>query len=247
MNRHEPVTIPLTITDLPWVLTLTKSRRAQLASRAPRFWKPSEDADERHSEWLRHLIESDETLSIRTPTGFLFGQTRSGAQTLVDDMAMESPEAWMTDGVDLLRAAESLGRPLRFVCPVFESERARAAEALGLALDETWWHLDLPASSGAPSLDTEDVSCNGAVGRLVLAPPVYDPGGRVLLVTRADDEAALALVEQKAARAGATVSVVSQLPTDDRLIDLLQQRGYTRTTDFYATVMPTADRSLPNV
>jgi hypothetical protein len=215
-NRYmsrQPVTSPLTIIDLPWVLKLAKSRRALLAPRAPRFWRPSQDADERHSEWLRHLIESVETLSIRTETGFLFGENLSGVQTIVDDMAMESPDAWMTDGVELLRAAEALGRPLRFVCPLFERERAQAAKALGLDLVETWWHLDLPAS-GAPSLGSEDVSCDGGVGRLVVAPPIYDPGGPVLMVTRADHERALALVEEKAARAGATVSVVSQLPTD---------------------------------
>ncbi len=99
---------------------------------------------------------------------------------------------------------------------------------------ETWWHLDLQEEARQPeSALTVDVSGDGATGRLVDAPPVYDPGGPVLLVTHTEDQSALARIEQRAVRAGARVSVVSQAAADEPLGVMLEARGYTRTTEFY--------------
>jgi hypothetical protein len=118
---------------------------------------------------------------------------------------------------------------------VFEAGRAGAAQTMGFVVDETWWHRDL-SDLVEPSVGFGDMSVGGAVGLLVPAPPVYDPGGPVLHVARVDDEASLARVEARGARCGATVSVVSQSPRDDRLAHILQTHGYTRTTDFYASI-----------
>ena len=62
-----------------------------------------------------------------------------------------------------------------------ELERTAAAVALGLPVAESWWHRDLEVVDG-PAV-WHDLT--GA--RLVAAPPVYDPGGPVLLVTEVDD------------------------------------------------------------
>jgi len=72
----------------------------------------------------------------------------------------------------------------------------------------------------------------GALGRLVRAPPVYDPGGPVLLVASVDSPAALARIEEAATARGATVSVVSQRPDDGDLAALLRVAGHVRTTYF---------------
>jgi hypothetical protein len=69
------------------------------------------------------------------------------------------------------------------------------------------------------------------LGKLVPAPPVYAPGGPVLLVTRLPAALALAAIERAAAARGATVSVVAVRAGERG--DLLEEAGYRRTTDYY--------------
>ena len=223
---------PMTSADLAWVVELASARRAVIESFAPRFWKPAEDSDRTHAAFLGSRIAEPDVLSIRTEHGFLLGMPRPDA-LVVDDMAMERDVFWPLDGEELLRAAGQVGR-LRFVCPVRELLRASAATAVGLLVAESWWHRDLTQfSSDLPDVVELGVRVDGAVGRLVPAPPVYAPGGPVLLVTSLTDPNALSVIEDEAARRGAPVSVVSQEPGDGQLADLLKAAGYKRTTDFY--------------
>lgn len=199
---------------------------------APRFWKPAEDACGTHAAFLGSLIAEPGVLSICTDHGFLFGVPRSGA-LVVDDMATEGDGFWPLDGEDLLRSAQQVGR-LRLVCPVPEKLKASAAIAAGLTVAESWWHRDLTrVSPTAHASDELDIQVGGAVGRLVPAPPVYAPGGPVLLVTKLSDSDALSVIEDEAARRGAPVSVVSQQPDDYQLAELLNFAGYKRTADYY--------------
>jgi hypothetical protein len=152
---------------------------------------------------------------------------------VVDDMALERDVYWPLDGEKLLRVAGLVG-PLRFVCPVPELLRASAATAVGLSVAELWWHRDLmQVSSDLPQEVELEVRVDGAIGCLVAAPPVYAPGGPVLLVRSLTDPAALRVIEEEAARRGAPVSVVSQRPHDQELAALLRSAGYKRTTEFY--------------
>jgi hypothetical protein len=66
----------------------------------------------------------------------------------------------------------------------------------------------------------------------VPAPPVYNPGGPVLLVTEVESAGSLRRIETEAARRGAPVSVVTQEPNDVGLANLLAEAGYTLTTVF---------------
>jgi hypothetical protein len=223
---------PMTSADLAWVVELASARRAVIESFAPRFWKAAEDSDRTHAAFLGSLIAEPDVLSIRTEHGFLFGMPSPDA-LVVDDMAMERDVFWPLDGEELLRTAGQVGR-LRFVCPVPELLRASASTAVGLLVAESWWHRDLTqVSSDLPDVVELGVRVDGAVGRLVPAPPVYAPGGPVLLVTSLTDPNALSVIEDEAARRGAPVSVVSQRPDDDQLADLLKSASYKRTTDFY--------------
>lgn len=225
---------PLTQADLDWAVDLTRQRRERLEVHAPRFWRAAADATERHRAFLSHLIDDDATLSVRTEHGYLVAMD-PGPYLLVDDMAVEPAEHWAREGVALLRHAADLGR-LRFVVPGCESERLDAALDLGLEPAEIWWHRDLEPFTGLNVVsEDKSVTVDGAEGRLVPAPPVYDPGGPILLVTSVETPEALARVEQSAARRGAMVSVVPQLPSDVALSRLLNAAGYTLTTFFFLT------------
>lgn len=231
---------PLTVEDLPWVVDLADRRRARLVPEAPRFWRPSADAHERHQQFLGRLIESPDVLSVRTLGGFLFGLRRDDL-LVVDDMALEQDADWSVEGRALLGRAQADGGRVRFVCPVFESARASTGRSCGLEVAETWWHRDLPVPRLAltqPHSDDPHIFVEGAEGRLIPAPPVYDPGGPVLLVTTAENLSALRRIEESAIRRGATVSVVTQAPGDVGLVDVLGAAGYRRTTDFFESPGP---------
>lgn len=222
----------LTKSDLTWVVDLASARRERIVPFAPRFWKPAPNARELHSAFLSSLIDSPDVISIRTDQGFLFGMPRND-RVFVDDMALEDDSDWPTDGQALLRRAGETGR-LRFVCPVPERARTSTASAVGLANVESWWHRDLePAADRVPEVDDPVLIVDEAKGRLLPVPPVYAPGGLVLLVTQVTSPDSLMRIEHEAARRGACVSVVTHQPGDEQLAELLTTAGYKRTTDYY--------------
>lgn len=222
---------PLMQDDLEWVLDLSGARRERIVDFAPRFWRPAPQARHVHGAHLSRQIANPEVISVRTDHGFLLGPKR-GERLDIDDMALDDDSRWSGDGYRLLRAAAAADG-LRFVCPVPEPERTRAAVELGMSIGETWWHRDLdPAGEPAP-FDEPSLAVDGGVGRLVDAPPVYAPGGPVVLTGDVAHAAALGAIEQLAAVHGATVSVVSQQPDDARRVEILESAGYKRTTDFF--------------
>lgn len=224
----------LTPADLDWVVAITRSRREKLAPHAPRFWNPAKDAEEHHRAFLGNLIGDRDVLSIRSASGYLIAVDR-GDVWLVDDMVMISDTAWRSAGTALLRYAQTECGRLRFVVPAFERARLDAAYDVGLEPAECWWHRDLdpPGPPDEHPAEEGDVVVNGARGRLVPAPPVYDPGGPVLLVTEVRSVGALRRVEQLAVRRGAGVSVVSQAANDTGRGQLLADAGYALTTLFF--------------
>lgn len=229
---------PLVADDVDWVLDLTRARREALAPHAPRFWNPAPDAAARHRAFLAHLVEDPATLTLRTDHGFAIAMPGE-RRRLVDDMVV-APEAWSTEGEALLRAVLDDGRPVRLVAPAHEPERRAAAELLGMALVEVWWHRDLPVAQVRGESERIQLTTDGAAGRLVPAPPVYDPGGPVLLVTDVATAPALAAIEAEAAGRGATVSVVTQAPEDLVREALLVGAGHRVTTYFFEGAVDTA-------
>lgn len=223
---------PLAADDLDWVVELTRERRERLAPHAPRFWRPAADATERHRAFLTRLVAEAGAVTLRTEHGYLIGVERAG-RLVVDDMVVDPPEHWSTEGIRLLEQARTSG-PLRLVVPAHESERLDAALDLGLEPAEVWWHRDLEPPTGLNVVSEDpDVSVAGAVGQLVPAPPVYDPGGPVLLVTSVGSAEALDRIQQSAARRGATVAVVTQDPADTATAALLADGGFVVTTYFF--------------
>lgn len=229
---------PLSRADLDWVVEVTRRRRESLVQHAPRFWRPAQDATQQHEAFLASLIEEPQAFTVRSDNGYLIALSRKSVW-LVDDAVVTEAGDWMTDGVRLLRYAQERCGALRFVVPVFETRRMKAAIRLGLAAVEHWWHRDLPGGGQAIEQAIEQeggkdptVIVEGAAGRLVPAPPVYSPGGPVLLMTEVESVVSLNRIETEAARRGAYVSVVTQEPTDVGLATLLSEAGYTLTTAF---------------
>ena len=194
---------PLTQHDLDWAVELTRARRERLAPHAPRFWRPAADAVARHRAFLSRLIDDAATLTVRSEHGYLVAM-HPGRHLVVDEMALEPAEQWAAEGSALLREATALA-PVRFVVPAVESERIDAALDLGLEPAEIWWYRDLEPGTGL-NVVSEDprLSIEGVQAQLVPAPPVFDPGGPVLLVTSVDGPDALRNAEQSAARRGAS-------------------------------------------
>ena len=225
-------------TDLGWVVEITRTRREALTPHAPRFWRPSVDATERHRDYLGHLIEDPDVVGVRTEHGYLLA-TNLGDHVLVDDFVVTPDEHWPAEGVALLEHVRGESGRLRVVVPAVERARLEAVQAVGLSPVETWWHRDLDGADPWPSdADSDDdaaadVEVDGARGRLRPAPPVYDPGGPVLLVTELESIDALARIEEAAAARGARVAVVTTLRSADRdVATLLQCAGYVVTTHF---------------
>ena len=220
---------PLTVEDLEWVLDMGAQRRQRIAGFAPRFWRPAPDARDRHREFLRGQIQDPKVVSLRTGRGFVFAVPR-GELLDVDDMAVNDDTCWPFDGARLLRAVLERGE-LRFVCPVPEPARTQTAVDLGMTLVQSWWHHDLDPESSVVVVDDPGITVGGVSGRLVEAPPVYEPGGLVLLVSVLKNGAATAAIERAAAARGAVVSVVPRAPGEP--VDMLVDAGYQRTTDFF--------------
>lgn len=226
----------MTGADLDWLVAATRARREALVPHAPRFWRPAADATTRQAAFLAHLLESPAVLSVRTPGGYLIAFQR-GPVRVVDDLDVTPQGSWTRDGVALLRHAQRVHGALRVVVPVAEVERYDAVRSLGLRAVEHWWHRDLPApasdgSTQEPAVGDPAMSVEQASGRLVAAPPVYDPGGPLLVVTEAASGSALGALETAAARRGARVAVATQDPADPARGDLLTAAGYTLTTAF---------------
>jgi hypothetical protein len=222
--------------DLDWAAGLAAVRRGQRESFAPRFWRPAPDARRLHTRYLASLIGAPDVAAMRTDHLFAFGISRAGT-VLVDDAAADDEDRWAGEGPALVRHLAGKSR-VRFVCPVPEPSRGALAIELGLRCAETWWHRDLPEPRPGSPVDGP-LRAGGARGTLVEAPPVYAPGGPVLLVAEFRDRRALADIEREAARRGAPVSVVTQLAGDGVREEILSEAGYRRTCDFYeGTVRP---------
>jgi hypothetical protein len=215
---------PLVPDDLGWVVDLAARRAEQRERFAPRFWRRAADARRIHAGYLGSLVDDPAVPALRTDHLFAFALPQPGF-LLVDDAAAEEPGHWAAEGPELFRRLLG-GSAVRFVCPAPEPDRAALALRLGLTIAETWWHRDL-AGTHRP-VSPGPLRVPGADGRLVTAPPVYAPGGPVLLVTGFDGRPALAEMERAAAARGAVVSVVTHPPEGDAT-------EYRRTCDFYTS------------
>lgn len=210
-------------------------RRQQYASYSPLFWRPAKNVIDLHAQFLRGLISSETTVGLRTDDGFIICQRR-GDEGFVDDFAVQQPGRWSADGAALLLTVGEqlceIGHPtvLRVVTAHADYPKASMLAGLSLQMAEQWWVREVqPASQ--PVVPGR-VSGPGFSGLIEAAPPVYDPGGKVLFVEHLDEDADIGAVEDRAAALGAVLAIVRAEPGTIRSAEL-QQHGWTVAPDWY--------------
>jgi hypothetical protein len=213
--------------DCAWAAELMQGRRAAYASYSPVFWRPAKGAVRLHTRFLQRQIARDDVTGLRTGHGFVIGELRR-QEGFIDDFAVDDGQRWMDDGRGMLLAAwqrmKAQGaRSLRVASAGRHLPKNALLASVGLAAAEDWWVKPL-----APSARTErsgTVSGHGFSGHLGTAPPVYDPGGPVLLVRRIEPGVPLALMEREAATWGAVLVIVPE-PRSGPWTDDLVAGGY---------------------
>ncbi len=228
----------LTADDATWAAGLMEQRRQVYARYSPVFWRPAQGVTGLHTRFLRRQIASPANVALRTDNGFIVGQRRAG-EGFVDDFAVDAEGSWDTDGAELLRAiwqrlaAEGGFGALRVVTAHADEDKSRMLARLSLELADQWWVRKLrPAPQPGPApgpLASQPHSASqpgpvrpprpatrvdgaGFSGILGPAPPVYDPGGPVLLVEHLAEDADLAAIEAETAGLGAVLLIVPAAP-----------------------------------
>lgn len=211
--------------DVAWAVELMARRRTRYADYSPVFWRPHRDAIASHVPFLRAQVNSRECIAIRTEQGFLIGRA-TGDMLLIDDFAVVGDDAWAVDGQELVLTAWER-RPartfsVRDVTAAADTPKVSMLNHLQLAVVEQWWVKSLhdvrPQEHDRPqAMTTETWS-----GLLASAPPVYDPGGPVLLIREMSPAADLRSVQRAAENAGAALIVFPIPFGNDREHDAAQ-------------------------
>ncbi len=201
-----------------------RRRREAYADYSPVFWRPAQGATSLHTEFLQRQIARDEVVGLRTGHGFIVGELRRD-EGFVDDFAVDDADRWDDEGRWMLlgaweRLAAKGANSLRVVSAKRDVPKNESLEALGLSPIEEWWVKPLTPSASGHAHAAGVANGEGFSGHLGPAPPVYDPGGPVLLVRRIEPETSLGAMECDASSWGAVLAIVAQSPTGPRVKDL---------------------------
>lgn len=221
--------------DAEWAAKLMEQRRKTYASYSPVFWRPAAGVSELHAGFLRRLTTNPANVCLRAEHGFIVGQLRR-AECFVDDFAVDEEGTWGNDGRELLgelwsRVASDTIITMRVVTAKADRDKVAMLTVAGLTLAEQWWVKPLDPT-GASETAPGRVTGPGFSGLLGPAPPVYDPGGPVLLVDRLDDDGDLASVEDAAGAMGTVLAIVPA-PTGDARNRDLAERNWTVASQWY--------------
>jgi hypothetical protein len=233
--------------DADWAADLMADRRREYERYSPVFWRPAAHARALHVRFLRRQLTSPDTVALRTTSGFLIAQLRPG-EAFVDDFAIIPGATWTDAGAELLlavwdRVSAHGVAALRVVTA--QADRAKSALLAGLGLDltEQWWVRELAAPANPAAADSappyrrfeppQRIDGPGFSALFGPAPPVYDPGGPVLLVDRLADDADVAELEAKAIQLGAVLLVVAAVPGTAQALELSGGGGHVA-SDWYA-------------
>jgi hypothetical protein len=212
--------------DAEWAAELMERRRQVYAGYSPVFWRPAAGVTGLHKGFLRGLAANPANLCLRGEHGFVIGQ-RHQAECVVDDFAVDEEGTWGDDGLALLnelwaRVESDTVSRLRVVTARADRDKVTMLSDAGLVLSEQWWVKALQPCGGSDTAAGR-VSRQGFSGLLGPAPPVYDPGGPVLLVDRLDHAGDLADIEKEAEAIGAVVAIVPVALADNRNNDLARR------------------------
>jgi hypothetical protein len=150
-------TRPATHDDIDAVAALAAERRRDYETHQPRFWRQAEDALARHKAYLHGLVDAPDHVFLLAGgpgrvSGFVIGRLLpappvydpGGLTCLVDDFAVEHPDAWASLGPLLLRDLSRVARAqgavqLVVVAGGHDELKRRALDAAGLAVASEWW------------------------------------------------------------------------------------------------------------
>ena len=113
-----------------------------------------------------------------------------------------------------------------------DEDKCAMLAALSLGLAEQWCVRELRPGQ-VQAVPAGQVTGTGFAGLLGPAPPVYDPGGPVLLAGHLADDADLAVVEREAAGMGAVLLIVAAGPGTGRAAIMARNPGWTVASDWY--------------
>jgi hypothetical protein len=217
-----------------WMAELMARRRSEYESYAPRFWRPAAAVEGQHADFMQSVAAEPNASALRSDHGFILAQRR-GDQAFVDDFAVVEPKRWGTDGKDLLFAAWEEQRAggadyVRVVTARLDTPKVELLVGSGLSVGEEWWIKDIEAAeSDAPFGPYEEPFFTLLK---IPAPPVYDPGGPVLLVPQVKDASRVGEIEDVAARLGCVIAIVPGSPTAASP-GSLPEFGYDLVSQFY--------------
>ncbi|MGH9047240.1 MAG: hypothetical protein ACRDVW_07995 [Acidimicrobiales bacterium] len=182
----------MSVDDAQWAAKLMEQRRSIYERYSPVFWRPTPNFAGAHATFLQSQIERAEHVAVRSDHGFCIVELR-GSEFVVDDFAVRSDRQWQSDGAQLLLEAWARLRTRRVdgitvVTAEADIAKCRMLSDLSLRLVQAWWVKPLDAV-GNPTRPFGRVEGSGFSGFFGLAPPVYSPGGPVLLVDAPQDTA----------------------------------------------------------
>ncbi|MEZ5225356.1 MAG: hypothetical protein R2710_01430 [Acidimicrobiales bacterium] len=219
--------------DVAAVEALLAAKRRQLAEWSPQFWRTAAGAVEVHELFLQWLLSDDANVGLTTADvdGVLIATPRDGAW-LIDDFAVSGPGAWSTVGRALLEhAREQLGAGISVVCASRDVEQRALLDTCALVPYEEWWVADpaLVATFASPAAASGDLP----VASIVPAPPVYDPGGPVALVSTWDGERDSLAAYARAVDGECALVVVPVGFDDERRRAAVEDLGFTVASVWY--------------
>ena len=143
--------------DVDEVAALADTRRREYELRQPLFWRPAEDALDRHRTYLHALVEAEDHVFLVARragrlSGFIIGRLvpappvyePGGLTCLVDDFVVAEQDEWASLGVALLRALADHARERGAVQAVVvtghhDEAKRRALRTAGLTVASEWW------------------------------------------------------------------------------------------------------------
>jgi GNAT superfamily N-acetyltransferase len=148
---------PATHDDVDEVAALADARRREYELQQPLFWRPAEDALDRHRTYLHGLVEAEDHVFLVARgagrlSGFIIGKLvpappvyePGGLTCMVDDFAVAEPDEWALLAVALLRAvadhARERGAAQAVVVTGHHDEvKRQALRRAGLTVASEWW------------------------------------------------------------------------------------------------------------
>lgn len=148
---------PAVSTDVPAMVALAERKRIEQAREQPIFWRKAADSAEKHTSYLRNLLQRDEVFSFVHEAdgaidGFVIGvrldappvSDPGGPTCLIDDFTVAGAALWQSVGRALLNAAREQARGrgmvcMQVICGHYDAPKRAMLAAAGFPVVSEWW------------------------------------------------------------------------------------------------------------